>query len=303
MPHTGATAAGVKPAASRRTSSSPSTCAATAPRSTRPLGEQDVHEPEEEEGVGARSDRKVLVGLLRGLRPPRVDDDDLAAASPQRLEPAREVGCGHQRAVRRVRVRAEHQEIVGAVDVGDRDRERAAEHQPGRHLLRHLVDRARGVDVLRARGLQQHAVVREAGKVVRARVAEIDRQRVGTVPLTDRGESRVDRLERLVPRDLVERVAAAHQRLTDPIRIGFELLQRRALRAQETVTEDVVAIAAHERDRAPVEMELEPARRLTQMAGTKGRALGSGAHDQSVRRIRCRGMERSICLCFPYVFE
>ena len=42
----------------------------------------------------------------------------------ERLQPPGDVGRGHQRAVRRVRVRAEHQEVVGAVDVGDRDRER-----------------------------------------------------------------------------------------------------------------------------------------------------------------------------------
>ena len=88
--------------------------------------------------------------------------------------------------------------------------ERAAEHQPGRHLLRHLVDRARGVDVLRARRLQQHPVVDEPGEVVRVRVAEVHRERVGAVLLADRREARVDRRERLVPRHFAERVAVAH---------------------------------------------------------------------------------------------
>src|SRR6266511_3960421 len=52
-----------------------------------------------------------------------------------------------------------------------------------------------------------------------------------------------------------------------PIGIGFELLQRRPLRAQKAMTEDVVAVASHERDVASLEAQLEPARRFAQGAG------------------------------------
>ena len=115
--------------------------------------EEHVEQREQEERVGGRPDRQVFVGLFRGLRAARVDDHEPAAAGAQRAQSPGHVGRGHQRAVGRERVRAEHQEVVGAVDVGNGDRERAAEHESGGNLLRHLVDGARRVDVLRARGL------------------------------------------------------------------------------------------------------------------------------------------------------
>jgi hypothetical protein len=64
-------------------------------------------------------------------RPPR---------ATQRLQPPRPIRCRRQAAVRFERIRAEHQQEVGAVDVGDRNRGRVAEHVPARHVLGHLVD-------------------------------------------------------------------------------------------------------------------------------------------------------------------
>ena len=118
------------------------------------LGEQDVGEREEEQRVGSGPDRDVFVGFLGGLRPARIDDDETTTARPECTQAGGKVGRGEQTAVGRERVRAEHEEIVGAVDVRDRDRQRAAEHQAGRDLLRHLVDGARAVDVAAPQRLQ-----------------------------------------------------------------------------------------------------------------------------------------------------
>ena len=96
------------------------------------LAEEHVHEREQEQRVGGRSDREVLVGFLGGLGAARVDDDETPAARPQVAQPSREVGRGPEAPVRRERIRTEHQEIVGAVDVGNRHRQRGAEHQTRR---------------------------------------------------------------------------------------------------------------------------------------------------------------------------
>ena len=50
------------------------------PEAHEALGEQRVHEREEEERVGAGTDEVVLVGLVGRPRAARVDDHDLAAA-------------------------------------------------------------------------------------------------------------------------------------------------------------------------------------------------------------------------------
>ena len=90
-----------------------------------PFGDERVHEPEQEVRVGARADEEVLVRLLRGLRAARVDDDEPAAARADRAQPSGDVGHRHEAAVRRERVRAEDQQVVGAVEVGDRNGQRA----------------------------------------------------------------------------------------------------------------------------------------------------------------------------------
>ncbi len=59
----------------------------------------------------------VLVGEGGGAGPARVDDNNLAAALAQRLEPAGEVGGRAQRAMRLQRVGANNQQIVGAIQV------------------------------------------------------------------------------------------------------------------------------------------------------------------------------------------
>ena len=132
MPVTGATASGVNGddgGGDRRRA--PATCSPTVPRSTRPSANEHVRDGGEQVGVGAGPDRPPTRRRLGGPAPPRVDDDDLAAALEDRLDAAGPVGRRGQAAVRRARVGAEHQEEVGAVEVGHRHGE-ATEHEPGR---------------------------------------------------------------------------------------------------------------------------------------------------------------------------
>jgi len=73
------------------------------------LREQHVHDREQEVRVGPGTDEVVRVGFERGQAPPRVDHDELAAARAQAAQASLRVGGGHQAAVRRQRVRAQHQ--------------------------------------------------------------------------------------------------------------------------------------------------------------------------------------------------
>ena len=73
------------------------------------LVEQRVHDRQQKRRVGARSDEVVLTGDLRGLGPSRIDDDHLAAALADGLQPARRIRHRHQTAVRHRRVGADDQ--------------------------------------------------------------------------------------------------------------------------------------------------------------------------------------------------
>ena len=231
------------------------------------LVEERVRERGEEVRVGAGTDEEVLVGLVGGLGPAGVDDDQPTAAGPQRAEPPGEVRRGEEAAVRGERVRAEQEEVVGAVDVGDRDREPGAEHQAGRDLLGHLVEGAGREHVARPEGVEQRPVVQQPGQVVDVRVAEVHRDGVSPVPVEDRGEAGLDHRERLRPVDRLPVAVRAHERASDPVGVGVEPAEGAALRAEEPVAEHVVVVAPHEGDVAPVEVQLEAAGGLAEGAG------------------------------------
>ena len=120
--------------------------------------EQRVGDRGQQQRVRAGTDREPFVGLLRGAAAPGVDDDEPPAPRLHRLDPTREVGGRAQAPVRRVGVGAEHDEEVGAVEVGHRDRDRRSEHVPGRHVARHLVDGRRAVALPRAQPGEQRPV-------------------------------------------------------------------------------------------------------------------------------------------------
>ncbi len=154
------------------------------------FGEQHVGHRHQQVRVGAGSHGHVLVGLLGGAREAGVDHDDLAAARLDRLHPAGEVGRGAERAVGFPRVGTEHDQVVGAVEVGHGDQQRAAEEQPARHVLGHLVDGAGREHVGRAERLGDGAVVEDAGQRVGGRVAEVQRHRRPSVRVDDRSQPR-----------------------------------------------------------------------------------------------------------------
>ena len=76
----------------------------------------------EQQRVAAGPDEVVLVGLVGGAGAARVHHHDLAAALADAAQPAAHVGRGEQAAVRHERVRAEHQQVVAAVQVRHRAR-------------------------------------------------------------------------------------------------------------------------------------------------------------------------------------
>ena len=130
------------------------------------LGDEHVDHGQQQEGVGPGPDGDVLVGLLRGPRAARVDDDDPPAAGPDRAQAPAHVGRGHEAPVGGHRVGPEHEQVVRAVEVGERHREAGAEQVRDGQLLGLLVDGAGREEVLRAQRLEQEPPVEQRGEVV-----------------------------------------------------------------------------------------------------------------------------------------
>ncbi len=238
------------------------------------LREKGVDEGGEEQRVGAGADRDVPVGEARGAGAPGVDDGEGAAASSEGLEPAGEVGGGAQAAVGGQRVGAEDQQVVGAVQVRHGDGEGVTEEQAAGDVLGHLVERGRREEVPGAQRADEQGRVEGSGDRVHIGVAQDDTHRVRPVLLDDRTDSGGDRVERLVPVDLPELAALPYQGAAEPVRVGVDLGERGAFRADEPLAEDVVAVAARPGDPAPFERQGQSAGRFAEGADTQGRGHG-----------------------------
>ena len=111
------------------------------------LADDGVGHRRHEERICARPDAHVLVGDVSGSGSKRVDDDKTTPTRLQSAQSRRHIGSRPQGSIRDHWVRAKDEHEVGAVDVGNRDRQTGPKHQPGGNLGRHLVDSARGEDV------------------------------------------------------------------------------------------------------------------------------------------------------------
>ena len=190
MPHASSTRSGSKASGQPLDVAQPLAQLRYVPRVRQALREHHRDEREQRQRVRARADEVVLVGVLGRPRAARVDHHDLAAALADPADAPAHVGSGEQAAVRDQRVRAPDHQVVRAVDVRDRDRGPVAEHVTGREMLRHLVDRRGGIDVLRAERAKEHLEVDHRREVVGVRVPGVDGDRVAPVLFEDRARGR-----------------------------------------------------------------------------------------------------------------
>ena len=167
------------------------------------LLEDDAQHRQQQPGVGVGVDRDVLE-LARGLGPARVDDDDAPAARGDRVHLLLDPRRAHDAAVRDHRVRAEHEQQVGARQVGNRDEERRAVEEVARREAVRDVLRGGRVEVVRAEPVEEALHPERVRVGERAGVAHVPADRLAAVPLADRPQAAADVVERLVPADPLE---------------------------------------------------------------------------------------------------
>ena len=247
-------------------------------RPHQPLGEQHVQQRQQEQRVRARADGHVQVRERRRLRPPRIDDHEPPAARLELLQPALDAGRRHQAAVRGERVRAEDEEVAGAVDVRHGQEELVPEHRERRQHLRELVHGRRRVAAARAQAAQQHLPEDRRAVVVHGRVALVDGDRLATVRLLDRGQALRRLVERRLPGDLLPVGAAPAQRPAQPIRVLVQVLERHRLGADVAAAERIVVVAPDREDAIALDADGDAAHRLAEVAGAEVREIGRSRH-------------------------
>ncbi len=164
-----------------------------------PEGEQMADHGGQQGGIGAGADRHVLVGQAGGAGTPGIDHHQPSAPLPQGGDPPRPVGSGGEAPVRLDRVGPQHQEVIGAVDVGHGDGGGMSEHVAAGDVLGHLVDGGRREDVGGADGFDQGPHGEAVVEGMDVGVTEVDGDRLPATRRHHLGEAPVDEGERLLP--------------------------------------------------------------------------------------------------------
>jgi hypothetical protein len=209
-----------------------------------------------------------------------------AAARADGVEASEQIGRGEQAALRSVRVGAHHDEIVGAVEVGDRERPHPAEQERRRHVLRPLVDCARRVEPLDARHRCERGDIARQREVVRGGIADVGGQGGLPMPLEHAAQQALHFCERLVPAHFAERLAVSDQRRAQTIGIVVDLAERGALGTDVALTPHIVLVRADLGDPVALDRDLESAHRLAQRAGLDVDSVARLAHRGSLLPLR-----------------
>ena len=211
-----------------------------------------------------------MVGVRhgRGFCATRVDHDQPAATRLHGAGLALEVRYRPHAAVAGQRVGADHQQQVGAHDVGQRHRQPVAKHQSAGQLLGHLVQGGGRKHVFAAQRPGQLAKVAHQADLVRRRVAHHHRGGIASVQGDHWRQPAFDLGKGLVPAGRHMHAVAFDQRCAQPIRVFVQVFQRHALGANVPGAEHVLRVAPDADDAALLHLDLQPATGFTQRADT-----------------------------------
>ena len=210
----------------------------------------------------------MVVGHRRRLGAPRIDDDDAPAAIANGAQTPLHVRGRHQAAVRHDGVCAENQEVIGAVEIGDRNEGEMPEHAKRGEHLRQLIGRARRIHVLRLKRPCKRQRMGHQSEVVRDRIAVVHRDRVTPVRACGRGpEPSAARSNASSQETSRQRVPFADQGRADAVGIVVEVREGCGFGTDVAAAERVVFVAADRPDVLTVCVDENAARCFAQRAG------------------------------------
>ena len=246
-----------------------------APGRSEPLIEQDVHDREQECRVRTGSNEVVFVRQFGRLAAARIDDDDFSAAIANRSQARAKIGRRQQASIRYRRVRAQHEQVVGAIDVGYRDDVIPTKHLLAREILWNLVTARGGESPLRPHGAREYGEIEQRAKIVGGRVADVRRQGIRAMRVSDGRETLGGLCERDVPVDFAVLAVHANQRFVQAVRIFVQALQSVRFGAQISSTMWIEFIAADRNDRVVgVRLDRDSTMGLAERTGSMGRLHG-----------------------------
>ena len=253
------------------------------PRLREPFGEHHLQQRQQQQRITARPDEVMRVGQRGRFGTSRIDHHNASAARPYRRESIGDAGRRHEAAVRHRRIGAEDQQMVGAVQIGDRDQQRMTEHHHRRDVRGQLVDRGRRVAVLRLECTQQVGHEEHRTERVHGGVAHIRGHRVPTVRALNVLDPVDCKSQRFVPRDALPLRSHALHGMAHAIGIGVHVLQRHGLGADVSLAQGIGGVTADVRDTITVGGDDEAAHGLAERAGAQVARRHTAVRPTSIR--------------------
>ena len=139
-----------------------------------------------------------------------------------------------------------------------------AEHSKRGEHLRQLIGRARGIHVPRPHRTRERQPVGHQAKVVRDRIAVVDRHCVAAVSAADPHQPIGSPIQCVFPRHLVPTSALTDHRSANAIGIFMKIEQRRSLGADVAAAERIVRIAADRSQLSVFSIDQDAARGLAE---------------------------------------
>ena len=220
-------------------------------RVSQPVGKDGVQQGQQQQRVCARANEKMGVGENGRFRAARVHHHQLAAARLHLLQPPVNAGGGHQAAVGSQRIRAHHQEKVGAVHIGNGDEQLVAEHVVGGNVMRQLVHRGGREAASGAQSADEGRRIEHGTQIVNIRIALIDADGVTAVRRLHGLQPRHHLVKRLIPGDGFPANGRAPHRLPQPVGVLVNVLQGHRLRANVPPAKRIVGVAFDGHDMIP----------------------------------------------------
>ncbi|EAU66865.1 conserved hypothetical protein [Stigmatella aurantiaca DW4/3-1] len=234
---------------------------------------------EQEQGIGARADEEVLVRDVRRLRPARIHHHHLPPTLLNGPEPCPHVWHRHQAAIGGQRVGAQHEQVLGVIQVRNGDEQLVAKHQVRGQVVRQLIHGGGAVLVARTQGAQEARHEEQHPHVVRARVAQVRGHRLPAVCPLRLVEPSRHLVQRLLPRDLLPSARGALHRVAQPVRVLVQVLERHRLGADVSPAERILGVPADGGDAASFHFDANPTHGLTKVACAEvSLCSGGGRH-------------------------
>ena len=269
------------------------------PRVDEVLVEHHLQQRQQQVGVGVRHDpapferrRRLGSAWIDHHHPPAAFDDVVHPV----LDPRR----GQETAVRHNRIRADHDQKVGAVQVRYRYRDRGAVEQLTGHQPAVGVLGGGRIEVgAAAQALDERQDRHHVGVAERPRIAHVPADRARPVLAHDAREPFSDIGQRFVPTDLLETGGSAPQRHGHPVGIVDHLGERDAFLARESGGQRAVPVGSQRDEPAVFDGGDHAAQRLTDAAerhlvfdvgGGVGHVIHLCTHRLGIVSNRCAGL-------------